>query len=251
MYDPITFRLRGLADGDYVVATLYQTRCREHPQAGRGLSRSSRGTWVTLPGETGNDAPAPYRPGDRHMEVPDYESAVPDDVTRRTWIIRIGYPVHSFGGQIPLMLTTVHGNISAAGRIKLIDLDLPRAYCDQFRGPRFGIEGLRELLGIPRRPLLHVMIKPSIGLSPEESAELFYQGARGGVDCIKDDELVMSHPWSDYLDRVRLHKVAAERADAEKGEKTLYFVNVTDRPDHDERAKRAIGTPRERTDGQL
>jgi 2,3-diketo-5-methylthiopentyl-1-phosphate enolase len=245
MYDPITFRIpESLADEDCVVATyLYQTRAHVniHKLAAALSEEQSCGTWLELPGETD-------RVRDRHMgrviaiwEVPDYEAAVPDEVVHRTWIIRIGYPLHSFGTQLPLMLTTVHGNISAAGRLKLIDLDLPRAYCDGFSGPRFGIDGVRELLGVSQRPLLHNMIKPSIGLTPPESAEAFYHAALGGVDAIKDDELVMSHPWSDYLDRVKLHRASAERAFDEMGEKTLFFVNITDRPDRMlERAKRAL-----------
>ncbi len=245
MYDPITFRIpESLADSDHVVATyLYQTRAAVsiHKLARALSEEQSCGTWLDLPGET-----ATVR--ERHVgrvvaiwEVPDYEIAVPDHVVVRNWVIRIAYPVHNFGPQIPLMLTTVHGNISAAGRLKLLDLDLPRAYCEQFKGPKFGIEGVRDRLGIAGRPLLHNMIKPSIGLTPEESAEAFFQAAVGGVDAVKDDELVVSHPWSDYLDRIKFHNAAAERAYEETGEKTLYFVNVTDRPDRMvERAKRAV-----------
>jgi len=245
VYDPIAFTIpEGLKDGDYIVATyLYQTGARAniHKLALALSEEQSSGTWVTLPGESDEVRK-------RHVgrivsiwEVPDYEVAVPEGVAERSWVIQIGYPVHNVGPQIPLMLTTVHGNISAAGRLKLLDLSFPEAYCKYFKGPKFGIAGVRELLGVPERPLLHAMIKPSIGLTPEQSAEAFYQAALGGTDAVKDDELVVSHPWSHFLERVKLHTAAARRAYEETGEKTLYFVNVTDRADRlVENARRAI-----------
>src|SRR3972149_6269519 len=128
-------------------------------------------------------------------------------------------------------LPTVNGNIASAGRLKPLDLHFPAAWTREFKGPRFGIAGMRELLGVPERPLLVVMVKPSIGLTPEQSAEAFYQSAIGGADGVKDDELVVSHPWSHFLDRVRAHGDAAKRAYEETGHRTLYFVNITDRPD--------------------
>ncbi len=245
MYNPIAFRLpEALEDGDYVIATyIYQTNVNVdiHKLAYALSEEQSSGTWVNLPLETEEVL-------QRHIgrvisiwEIPDYETQIPKEVTERAWVIQIGYPVHNFGAQIPLMLTTVHGNIAAAGRLKLLDLNFPKAYVEQFKGPKFGIEGVRKLLGVYDRPLLHNMIKPSIGLTPEQSAEIFYQAAMGGVDAIKDDELVQSHPWSNYLDRVRLHTLAAQRAYEKTGEKTLYFVNVTDRPDRMlEKARRAL-----------
>ena len=191
----------------------------------------SSGTWVDLPFES-------QVIRQRHVgkvlaiwEAPDYEDAVPVDVVSRTWVLQIAYPIHNFGQQIPLMLTTVHGNISAAGKLKLIDLHFPKSYVAQFKGPKFGIEGVRKLLGVPERPLLHVMVKPSIGLTPEESAEAFFQAALGGADAVKDDELVVSHPWSNFIDRVKQHGVAAKAVYEETGHKTLYFVNITDRAD--------------------
>jgi 2,3-diketo-5-methylthiopentyl-1-phosphate enolase len=245
MYNPIAYRIpEALSDGDYVVATyLYQTKAKVniHKLAYALSEEQSSGTWLNLPGETDTVLKRHIGRVISIWEVPDYECSVPETVTERTWIIQIGYPVHNFGAQLPLMLTTVHGNVSAAGRLKLIDLTFPEAYTKEFKGPKFGIQGVRDRLGVQNRPLVHTMIKPSIGLTPEQSAEAFYQAALGGIDAVKDDELVVSHPWSDYLDRVKLHTEAADKAFEETGEKTLYFVNVTDRPDRMvERAKRAI-----------
>jgi 2,3-diketo-5-methylthiopentyl-1-phosphate enolase len=74
-------------------------------------------------------------------------------------------------------------------------------------------------------------MKPALGLSPRESADILYQVALGGSDAVKDDELLVAHPWSEIADRVREHERAARAAFEETGHRTLYFVNVTDRPD--------------------
>lgn len=245
MYDPIAFTIpEGVDLNSHIVATyLFQTAATAniHKLAAALSEEQSSGTWVTLDGETPEVR-------ERHVgkiiaiwEVPDHEVTLPDDLRTRDWILQIAYPVHNIGPQIPLMLTTVNGNIASAGRLKLIDLNFPKAYTEQFKGPKFGIEGMRELLGVPDRPLLVAMVKPSIGLTPKQSAEAFYHAAVGGADGVKDDELVVSHPWSHFLDRVREHGAAATAAYEKTGQKTLYFVNITDRPDRlVENAHRAL-----------
>ncbi len=91
------------------------------------------------------------------------------------------------------------------------------------------MQGVRELLGVFDRPLLNNMIKPCTGIDPETTAELAYEAARGGVDIIKDDELVADAPHCPLVDRVKAVMKAIKRADEEKGEKTLFAFNITDR----------------------
>ena len=245
MYDPIVFtNPEGIDLESHIVATyLYQTAATAniHKLAAALAEEQSSGTWVSLEAETPEVR-------ERHAgkiigiwEVPDHEASVPEDEQTRDWVLQIAYPVHNIGPQIPLLLTTVHGNIASAGRLKLLDLNLPSSYTKDFKGPKFGIEGMRELLGVPDRPLIIGMVKPSIGLTPKQSAKAFYDAAVGGADGIKDDELVVSHPWSHFLDRVKEHGVAGKAAYEETGEHKLYFVNITDRPDRlMENAHRAI-----------
>ena len=101
------------------------------------------------------------------------------------------------------MLSTVLGNISSSGEVKLVDLEFPQSFLKHFKGPKFGVQGIRDLLGVYDRPLLNNMIKPCIGLTPEKTAELAYEAAVGGVDIIKDDELVCDPPYCPLVDRVK------------------------------------------------
>lgn len=85
------------------------------------------------------------------------------------------------------------------------------------------------------------MIKPCTGYSPEVGRDLFYEVARGGVDIIKDDELLCNMPFNQVVDRVKLNMEAVRMAYEEKKEMTLYTVNVSDRPDRCiENARRAV-----------
>ena len=201
-----------------------------HKAAHELAEMQSTGTWVTLKRET-----AALR--ERHAarvvsiwEVPDQE--VVDPVAgHRDWVVQLAFPLHNLGAQIPLLLAAVYGECASAGEIRLLDLDLPEAFTSAFRGPKFGLDGIRTMVGANDRPLLIVMMKPAIGMTPRESAEVFHQVALGGADGVKDDELLVSHPWSHFLERIREHERAAQAAFDETGQRTLYFVNITDRPD--------------------
>ena len=185
------------------------------------------GTWIEVPGET---------PEVREMvigrvvgiyEAPAYQIALPRDCYERHFIIQIAFPWENFGTQFSMLLTTVIGNISSSGKVKLLDLHFPKAYLKEIQGPKFGVQGIRELLGVPERPLVNAMIKPCIGLTPEKTAELAYETALGGVDVIKDDELVQDPPFCRLVDRVKAVMPAIEKANQETGEKTLFAFNIT------------------------
>lgn len=201
----------------------------------------STGTWVPVPGETAEVRRNHVAKVTGVYEVPDYEFAIPDEVKTRSYIVEIAFPIVNIGSQIPMLLTTVVGNISMGGQLKLLDIRFPKKFTDQFKGPKFGIEGVRKILGIKDRPLLNNMTKPCTGYTAEVGVKLFSAAARGGVDIVKDDELIANASFNSVEDRVKLYMKAEKEIEEEKGEKTLYTVNVTDEiPKVFENAKRAI-----------
>jgi len=140
-----------------------------------------------------------------------------------------------------MLLTTVVGNISMGGRIKLLDIRFPEKFVKGFKGPKFGIDGIRKLLNIPKRPLLNNMIKPCTGYPLEVGAELFRLAALGGCDIVKDDELIADASFNSALDRVKRYMEIEKEVYEIKGEHTLYTVNITDNvPKIFENAKRAV-----------
>ena len=215
----------GIDRSDAVVAT-YQYRAA----AGTDIERlanslaelQSSGAWVDLASET--DLIRRRHAGRvlKTWKIPNSENVSG---------IEIAYPAHNVGNQIPLLLAVVFGECASWNDLKLVDLDLPESFVTAFNGPAVGLDRIRELVDAPDRPLLVTIMKPAIGLTPKESAAVFYEAAIGGSDAVKDDEKLVSQPWSDFLERVVEHGRAADAAYDQTGHRTLYFVNITDRPD--------------------
>jgi 2,3-diketo-5-methylthiopentyl-1-phosphate enolase len=201
----------------------------------------STGTWVPVPGETPEVRCKHVAKVIGVYEIPDLEFTVPSTLETRNYVIQIAFPQVNIGSQIPMLLTTVVGNISMGGRIKVLDIRLPKKFVDGFQGPRFGIPGVREILDVPNRPLLNNMIKPCTGYTPEVGVDLFRAAALGGCDIVKDDELIANASFNEVQARVKLYMEAERQVYEETGEHTLYTVNVTDEiPQVFENAHRAV-----------
>ncbi len=201
----------------------------------------STGTWVAVPGETPEVRSRHVAKVTGVYEVPDHEFVVPPSLETRNWIIQVAYPEINMGAQIPMLLTSVVGNISMGGNIKLLDIRFPEKFVAGFQGPKFGIAGVREILGVAERPLLNNMIKPCTGYPLEVGAELFREAALGGCDIIKDDELIADAPFNSVQGRVKRYMEIEKEVYEETGERTLYTPNITDKvPKVFENARRAI-----------
>ncbi len=234
----------GFDRNDFIIATYFIEICPEKDIIDFCETLAvdmSTGTWTAVEGETEEMRKTYAAKVISISEVPDFELELPPQIAERRYITSIGVPLVNIGSQVPMLLTTIIGNVSVMGRIKLVDIELPPGFLGGFKGPKFGIQGIRDLLGVPKRPFLNNMIKPCTGFMPEVGAEFFYRAAAGGVDIIKDDELLSETPYNNRLERIRLYMEMVKRAYEVKGEKTLYAVNITDRADKLlENAKRAI-----------
>ncbi|OBZ17523.1 2,3-diketo-5-methylthiopentyl-1-phosphate enolase [Bacillus sp. FJAT-26390] len=141
--------------------------------------------------------------------------------------IKIAYPDINFSRDLPALLVTVFGKLSMDGKIKLLDLDVSEHFASAFPGPKFGLIGVRELLGVAERPLLMSIFKSVVGYDLANLQDQFYKQALGGVDLIKDDEILFENPLTPLEKRVEACMDAARRAEAETGQKLLYAVNLT------------------------
>ena len=188
----------------------------------------STGTWVRVPAETAEVRKEHVARVLGVYELPTYEYVIPKDLKERTYFVQIGFPISNIKGDgIPMLLTSVIGNISLTHGLKLVDLAFPKAYLEDFKGPKFGIDGLRKLLKVPERPMLNNMVKPCTGHTCDVAADLVYQAAVGGCDVVKDDELIANPAFNTLEDRISAVMESIDRADSEKGEKTLYTINIT------------------------
>ena len=234
----------GIDYDDYVIGTYIGSYPAFLPLAKMApllAIEQSTGTWVAVPGETPEVRRNHVAKVIGVYELPDYEFEVPAGTQDRNWMVQIAFPEVNIGKQIPMLLTAVIGNISMAGKIKLVDIRFPKKYVAGFKGPKFGIEGVRKLLGVKKRPLLNNMVKPCTGYPLEVGAELFKKAALGGCDIVKDDELIADASFNSVAGRVKRYMQIEKQVYEETGEHTLYTVNISDSvPKIFENARRAV-----------
>ncbi len=144
---------------------------------------------------------------------------------------RIAYPQDLFeAGNMPQILSSLAGNIFGVkdvDNIRFLDIDFPPRIVDSFRGPRFGIEGIRKLTGVKERPFVGTIVKPKLGLNDKEHAEVAYNAWSGGIDIVKDDENLSSMTFNKFEPRIKETLRLRDRAEQETGEKKIYMPNVT------------------------
>ncbi len=149
--------------------------------------------------------------------------------------LRIAHPHDNFGPRIPNLLSAIcgEGTYFSPGipLVKLLDIEFPSSFLAQFQGPQFGIQGIRERLGVFDRPIFFGVIKPNIGLPPEDLCEAGYRGWIGGLDVAKDDEMLADMAWCSLERRSALLGAARRRAEETTGHKKMYLANITDEVD--------------------
>jgi len=145
--------------------------------------------------------------------------------------VRIAYPLELFElGNLPEILSSIGGNIFGMKIVKGLlweDLNIPKKMLKSFKGPKYGIKGVRKLLKIEKRPLVGTIIKPKMGLNEKEHAQVAYEAWIGGCDIVKDDENLTSQNFNEFKRRFLLTTAMRKKAEKETGEKKAYLINCT------------------------
>ncbi|MFJ7728838.1 2,3-diketo-5-methylthiopentyl-1-phosphate enolase [Neobacillus sp. NPDC097160] len=144
-------------------------------------------------------------------------------------LIRIAYPTVNFSNDLPAILTTVFGKLSLDGKIKILDLQFDDKLKSLFPGPRYGIEGLRNKLNVYDRPLLMSIFKGVLGKDIHFLSEQLKEQALGGVDLVKDDEILFENELTPFEKRITAGKAVLQEVQEQTGHRTLYAVNLTGR----------------------
>jgi ribulose-bisphosphate carboxylase large chain len=144
---------------------------------------------------------------------------------------KIAYPIELFeAGNMPNILSSVAGNVfglKALKNLRLNDIMLPDQLVRGFKGPQFGIEGIRKLLKVSERPLVGTIIKPKLGLKTADHAQVAYEAWSGGCDIVKDDENLSGQSFNPFEERVVQTLESRDKAEEETGERKVYMVNIT------------------------
>ncbi len=145
--------------------------------------------------------------------------------------VKVAYPLHLFEAEnMPAILASVAGNVfgmKSVENLRVLDIRFPRGLIEKYPGPRYGVEGVREITGVYDRPFLGTIIKPKIGLPAKMHAEVAYQAWAGGLDIVKDDENLASQDFNRFEERLYLTLEKKDLAEEETGEKKIYLINIT------------------------
>ncbi|WP_421385095.1 2,3-diketo-5-methylthiopentyl-1-phosphate enolase [Bacillus salacetis] len=142
-------------------------------------------------------------------------------------LIKIYYPAANFSSDLPALLTTVFGKLSLDGKIKLTDLIFSEELKSAFPGPGYGIEGIRQRLNKYDTPLLMSIFKSVIGKDLDFFSEQLRDQALGGIDIVKDDEILFDNPLTPFAKRIIKAKKVLDAVYDETGHRTLYAVNLS------------------------
>jgi ribulose-bisphosphate carboxylase large chain len=207
-------------NGEYLLTVFHIDSGKEHNMlqaAAEVAAESSTGTNFKVKTET---------PFSRAINALVYKI----DVKKK--LVWIAYPWRIFdrGGNIQNILTFIVGNVLGMKEVsilKLLDIWFPPSMLEQYDGPSYTIEDMRKYLGVYDRPILGTIIKPKIGLTSAEYAEVCYDFWSGGGDFVKNDEPQANQDFCPYDKMVRHVKKAMDKAVKETGKKKVHSFNVS------------------------
>lgn len=145
---------------------------------------------------------------------------------KTSWLARISFAEEIAAGEFTQFLNVIFGNISIKRGIQVAGIETSCKITNMLPGPKFGIPGIRKLIGVPDRPPLFTALKP-MGLSAQNLARLASQFVEGGIDIIKDDHGLSDQIFAPFEDRVRYCADAVNEANAKFGRKSIYVPNIT------------------------
>jgi ribulose-bisphosphate carboxylase large chain len=224
---------------EYYIETPYAVEQAAAVLAGE----QSSGTFVAVPGET-EELKQRFAARVEAIELLDLvdEPSIPGGTIPRKKYqrakVKVSWSIENFGYNLPVLISTLQGNlyeITQFTGLKLLDIELPESFKDYYKGPKFGIKGSKASCGVGDRPMIGTIIKPSIGMSVEETANLVSSLIDAGIDFIKDDELMGSAANSPFDERVKAIMKIIRNNEQKTGKKVMYAFNISDEIDEMQR----------------
>lgn len=218
-------------EADYLVETAYDPRRAIEVMAGE----QSSGTFVPVPGETVELKARSAARVERlevagRVEGPSLPGSGEGTGERQMVRATLSWPLDNIGPSLPNLMATVAGNLFELKQfsgLRLLDIRLPEAFATAYPGPKFGVAGTRQLASVVDRPLIGTIIKPSVGFSPEQTADLVKLLCAADIDFIKDDELQSDGPACPFEDRARAVMGVINDAAERRGRKVMFAFNLT------------------------
>jgi len=220
---------------DSDIICLYKYEMKEGHEFGEGAEQlaaeSSIGTWTKI-GTMNDDIAKTLKP---HVIKLEEEKG----------LATIAYPIELFEvNNMSGILSSICGNIlgmKILESLRVCDIKFPKVVIDAMPGPAHGIEGVRKICKVEGRPLTGTIVKPKVGLTWEQHAEVGRQAWSGvdgkGLDIVKDDENLTSQDFNDFDSRMKATFKVRDEIESETGQKKTYLANIT-HSDFDEMMRR-------------
>lgn len=216
----INFNLNNVKNGEYMLCAFHLVPSKELnilQAACETAAESSTGTNFLVQTET---------PFAREMNALVYK------VDLEKNLVWIAYPWRLFDrdGNVQNILTYIVGNVlgmKEVSAIKLLDVWFPPAFLEQYDGPSYTLDDMRKYLDVFNRPILGTIVKPKMGLTSAEYAEVCYDFWKGGGDFVKNDEPQANQDFCPYNKMVEHVKKAMDKAVKETGKKKVHSFNVS------------------------
>lgn len=213
----------------YVECTYYIESAKDLRAVAEELvGEQTSGTFLKVPGETDELA---ERFGGRVLEVEDHGKRKPSLFSRfqsdqvNSGRVTVAYPTGNLGGDITTLLTVIAGNLFELANLTACRIEamrLPEDFQKAHLGPEFGVEGTWEAVGADEGPIIGTIIKPNIGLGPDEYRKVVRELLESGIDFIKDDEVNGNPAHLTFDDRVRIVSEETDRV----GRRVPYAFNL-------------------------
>ena len=203
--------------------------------AAKIASDQSTGTFVSLPGETPKlKARVAARVVALRKLDPTTTPSFPDDAKGAVLYSRgdadIEFPFEAVGTDLAALMTIAIGgvySIKGFSGIRIVDMLLPPEFSEAHPGPQFGVAGSRALTGVRTRPIIGSIVKPALGLRPNETAELVGELVEAEADFIKDDEKLTSPAYSTLTERVKAIMPIILDHEQKTGKKVMYAFGIS------------------------
>tara|TARA_Y100000389_G_scaffold95446_1_gene92124 strand:+ start:3340 stop:4518 length:1179 start_codon:yes stop_codon:yes gene_type:complete len=158
---------------------------------------------------------------------------------KKSGVVKIAFPVINIDFKtdgISHLLVNIMGgqlDINIISKCHVLDIIFPESIKQLFLGPKFGVEGIRKYTKTYDKPLLGSIVKPKTGITPEILLEMVKELVEGGVNFIKEDEILSDPSFCPIEDRVPLIM------DYLKDKNVIYSVSIhSDSPYILDRVKR-------------
>lgn len=155
------------------------------------------------------------------------------------FLVRIALAASTAGEDAGQLINVLFGNSSLHHDVTLEDVEPPAELLNLYGGPKHGIAGLRERVGVWHRALSCAAVKPQ-GLPPARLAALTLSLSLGGMDYVKDDHALADQHYSPFKARIPACAAAVRQAAARTGHPTRYVPNLSGNLDQLRRQLRIV-----------